>query len=96
LTQSETSTPSCRQTSANAVVLRPTSPAASESSSVPRLAESSRKKEVRMSEEQSERPELTEEELEKQEGEPLPEREQMSVVNPGRSAYPIPEPLPPV
>jgi hypothetical protein len=49
-----------------------------------------------MGPEQSERPELTEEELEQQEGKELPEREQMSVVNPGRGVWPITDPPVPV
>jgi hypothetical protein len=43
-----------------------------------------------------ERPEkeLTPEELEEQEGEPLPERTAMSTVNPGHGFYLLPLPLP--
>ena len=47
-----------------------------------------------MSRERAEREELTPEELEEQEGEPLPERAAMSIVVPGHGMQPLPLPLP--
>jgi len=47
-----------------------------------------------MSRERPENQELTPEELEEQDGEPLPERTAMTVVNPGHGFQPLPLPLP--